>query len=409
MLNFIKRAKKPIIIAGQGCNDSPEELMEFAEKLQIPVTTTLHALGCFDERHNLALNMVGMHGHPTPNFMVQEADLIINIGSRFDDRITGRMPDYVPAARKAGELGVGGIIHVDIRLTEKAKQLEPHFFVHSTGKNFLRTMNKALAEDPDFSPQTAAWVEKKNGLQRDYPIKIPTYLTQEVTFTDKNGDERTVRKSRMSAQRVVQELDKQILAAGMMDDAIFTTGVGIHQMVTAQLITWTQPRQMLSSGSLGTMGVSLGYCIGAKLANCDKLVISVDGDGSFNMTFTELKTVMEQGIPIKIMILDNESQMMVEYWQRLFHDARFLAVRNKNPDYTTLAKAFGIKSIYCDNEEELEETMRQFLFDDPDEPVLFHVSINRTPCLPLVAPGQPLDDMILEDIDVEVDPTAAPS
>jgi acetolactate synthase-1/2/3 large subunit len=396
MLNLIKRAKKPVIIAGQGCNDSADELKYFAEKLQIPVTTTLHALGCFDERHELALNMMGMHGHPTPNFMVQEADLIINIGSRFDDRITGRMPDFVPGAKKAAELGVGGIVHVDIRITEMAKQLEPNFFVHSTGKNFLQTLNAALEQDTDFVPETDSWVAKMKKLQADYPIKIPTFPTVDG-------------KTRMSAQRVVQEMDKQLLAAGKMDDAIFTTGVGIHQMVAAQLITWTQPRQMLSSGSLGTMGVALGYCIGAKLANCGKLVIAVDGDGSFNMTFTELKTVAEQGIPIKIMILDNESQMMVEYWQRLFHDKRLLAVRNINPDYQTLANAFRIDNVYCDSEEEIEEKMREFLFDYDDKPVLFHVRINRTPCLPLVAPGQPLDDMILDDIEVEVDPGAAPS
>lgn len=395
MLNFIKRAKKPVIIAGQGCNDSAEELKLFAEKLQIPVTTTLHAMGCFDERHELALNMMGMHGHPTPNFLVQEADLIINIGSRFDDRITGKMPAFVPGARKAAELGVGGIIHVDIRITEKAKQIEPHFFVHSTGKNFLKTMNEALSKEK-VTPQTAEWIGKMKKLQAEYPIKIPQFPTIDG-------------KTMMSAQRVVSEMDKQILAAGKMDDAIFSTGVGIHQMVAAQLITWTRPRQMLSSGSLGTMGVALGFCIGAKLANCGKLVIAVDGDGSFNMTFTELKTVAEQGIPIKIMILDNESQMMVEYWQRLFHDERLLAVRNINPDYQTLAKAFGIKSVYCDREEDIEEKMREFLFDYDDEPVLFHVRINRTPCLPLVAPGQPLDDMILEDIEVEVDPGAAPS
>jgi acetolactate synthase I/II/III large subunit len=396
MLNFIKRAKKPVIIAGQGCNDSAEELKYFAEKLQIPVTTTLHALGCFDERHKLALNMMGMHGHPTPNFMVQEADLILNIGSRFDDRITGRMPDFVPGARKAAELGVGGIIHVDIRITEMAKQLEPHFFVHSTAKKFLQTMNAALEKEEDLVPETDKWLEKMKKLQADFPIKIPSFPTIDG-------------KTRMSAQRVVQEMDRQLLAAGKMDNAIFTTGVGIHQMVAAQLITWTQPRQMLSSGSLGTMGVALGYCIGAKLANCGKLVIAVDGDGSFNMTFTELKTVAEQGIPIKIMILDNESQMMVEYWQRLFHDERLLAVRNINPDYQTLANAFRIKNVYCDSEEDIEEKMREFLFDYDDEPVLFHVRINRTPCLPLVAPGQPLDDMILEDIDVEVDLGAAPS
>lgn len=409
MVNFIKRAKKPIIIAGQGCNDSSEELKEFAEKLQIPVCTTLHALGCFDERHDLALNFVGMHGHPTPNFMVQEADLIINVGSRFDDRITGRMSDFVPGAKKAAELGVGGIIHVDVRLTEKAKQIEPHFFVHSTGKNFLRTMNEALSREEDLTPKTADWLQKKADLQEKYPISIPKFNPETITKTDENGNEKTAIRKPLSAQSVIRVMDQELLKANRIDDTIFTTGVGIHQMVAAQLITWTQPRQMLSSGSLGTMGVSLGYCIGAKLANDKKICVSVDGDGSFNMTFTELKTVAEQGIPIKILLLDNESQMMVEYWQRLFHSDRKLAVRNKNPDYSTLASAFGIRSITADCEDEIEEKMREFLFDYPDEPVLFHVRIRRTPCLPLVAPGQPLDDMILEDINVEVDQSAAPS
>jgi len=204
-------------------------------------------------------------------------------------------------------------------------------------------------------------------------------------------------------------MNRQLLESGKIDDAIFTTGVGIHQMAAAQLITWTQPRQMLSSGSLGTMGVSLGYCMGAKLANPTKICISVDGDGSFNMTFTELKTIGEEKIPVKLLILDNESQMMVEYWQRLFHDERYIAVRNKSPKYCTLAAAFDIKSIYCESMEELPEMMRSFLEDYDDEPVLFHARIERTPCLPMVAPGQPLDNMILVDEDFEVDKSAAPS
>merc|ERR1712176_1444720 len=220
-----------------------------------------------------------------------------------------------------------------------------------------------------------------------YAIKIPTFDSIKV---EKDGN--VISKTPMSAQHVISTLNKLLLEGKIIDDSIFTTGVGIHQMVAAQLITWTKSRQMISSGSLGTMGVSLGFCIGAKLANDKKLCISVDGDGSFNMTFTELKTVAEQGIPIKILLLDNESQMMVEYWQRLFHSDRKLAVRNKNPDSSTLASAFGIRSITAECEDELEEKMREFLFDYPDEPVLFHVRIRRTPCLPLVAPGQPLDD-----------------
>jgi acetolactate synthase-1/2/3 large subunit len=409
MIKRITSAKKPVIIAGQGCNDAAPELMEFAKKLQIPVATTLHALGCFDERDELALNMMGMHGHPTPNFMVQESDLIICIGSRFDDRITGRMSSFVPQARMAAEEGRGGIIHVDIRLTEMAKQVQPTFFVHSTGKNFLQTMNKFLSEK-DYKPMTGPWLENMRKLQKDFPVKIPHFPTEEIQVVDEKGVEFTVHRTPMSAQSVVHKMDEMLVASNVIDDTIITTGVGIHQMVAAQLITWTQPRQMLSSGSLGTMGVSLGYSIGAKLANGQKIVISVDGDGSFNMTFTELKTLAEHKIPVKILLLDNDGQMMVEYWQRLFHDNRLIAVRNShNPHYTTLAKAFGIKSIYCDCEEDLEAKMKEFLFDDPDEPVLFHARIERTPCLPMVAPGQPLEDMILEDVEVDVEGSAAPS
>ncbi|GKY95561.1 hypothetical protein MPSEU_000517600 [Mayamaea pseudoterrestris] len=409
MIDTIRKAKKPLIIAGQGCNDCPDELKHFAETLRIPVTTTLHALGVFDERHELALNMMGMHGHPTPNFMAQEADLILCIGSRFDDRITGRMADFVPEARKAASEGRGGVIHVDIRLSENAKQVEPTYFVHSTGKNFLRTLNEVLATR-EVRPATDTWLERMKDYQARYPIKIPFFPTKSYTVKDTDGRDIIIEQTKMSAQSVVYELDRHLLKAGKMDDALFTTGVGIHQMVAAQLITWTQPRQMLSSGSLGTMGVSLGYAIGAKLANPGKIVISVDGDGSFNMTFTELKTLKEQGIPIKIMILDNDGQMMVEYWQRLFHDNRLIAVRNShNPDYVKLAGAFGIKALYCDHAEDLEQKMNEFLFADPEEPVLFHVKIERTPCLPLVAPGQPLQDMILEDVDVDVDGSAAPS
>jgi acetolactate synthase-1/2/3 large subunit len=247
-------------------------------------------------------------------------------------------------------------------------------------------------------------------LQGEVPVLIPKFPTEEVEVTTPDGQSTMIKRTRMSAQRVISDLNAAILKSGKMDDTIFTTGVGIHQMVAAQLITWTQPRQMLSSGSLGTMGVALGYAVGAKLAQPGKIVIAIDGDGSFNMSFVELKTVAEQKIPIKIMILDNESQMMVEYWQRLFFDKRYLAVENKaNPDYCKLAEACGIKSLYCDAVEDLDAKIDEFINGDPDEPVLFHVRIERTPCLPLVAPGQPLGDMILTDEDFEVDPAETPS
>jgi len=401
MLETISQAERPIIVAGQGCNECSAELLQFAEKYQIPVATTLHGLGCFDERHPLALNMVGMHGHPTPNFMIQESDLLLCIGSRFDDRITGLISAFVPEAKKAGRENRGGIIHVDVRLSENAKQVKPTFFVHSSAKTFLETLNGLDAQAVDKTP----WIRRKADLEFDFPVKIPLFPTHQV---EANGE--SFSKTPLSAQSVVSQLNSQLLAADRMDDTVFSTGVGIHQMVAAQLLTWTRPRQMISSGSLGTMGVALGFVIGCKLNNDSMTCIAVDGDGSFNMTFTELKTVAEQNIPIKILILDNESQMMVEYWQKLFFDSRFLAVtNNKNPDYCTLADAFGIKNLYADSEEDLTEVMHKFLFEDPNEPVLMHVRIQKTPCLPLVAPGKPLQDMILEDVMYEgLDPNAAP-
>jgi len=354
-------------------------------------------------------NMLGMHGHPTPNFMIQESDLIICIGSRFDDRITGSIGEFIPEARKAQEEGRGGVIHVDIRLSQKEKRVKPNFFVHSTAKTFLKEVNSYIDnvnKKEALGHNTKPWLSKKELLEKEYAIKIPTFDTIKV---EKDGN--IISKTPMSAQHVISTLNKLLLEGKIIDDSIFTTGVGIHQMVAAQLITWTKTRQMISSGSLGTMGVSLGYCIGAKLANPTKICISIDGDGSFNMTFTELKTVAEEQIPIKIMILDNEGQMMVEYWQRLFCGDRLIAVRNeKNPDYCKLAESFDIKSLYCDNVESLEETMHKFLYEDVDKPVLFHVKVNRTPCLPLVAPGQALDDMILSEVaNQEVDETATPS
>lgn len=410
MVELIKNAKRPFIIAGQGANDASEELKELAETMQIPVATTLHALGTFDERHELATNMLGMHGHATPNYLIQDCDLLICIGSRFDDRITGRPSDFIPAARQAEKEGRGGIIHVDVRFSENAKQVKPTYFVHSTGKSFLQAVNEEIrANPPKDQRKTKQWIEKKMSLEAEYPIKITKYNPEKFTINNDDGSTSEVMRTRINTQSVIAEMNRQLLESGKIDEAIFSTGVGIHQMAAAQLITWTQPRQMLSSGSLGTMGVSTGYCMGAKLANPTKICISIDGDGSFNMTFTELKTIGDEKIPVKLLILDNESQMMVEYWQRLFHDKRYIAVRNKSPAYTTLASSFDIKSIYCDNEEELEEKMRSFLFDYDDEPVLFHVRIERTPCLPMVAPGQPLDNMILVDEDFEVDKSAAPS
>ena len=384
VVELIKKSKKPILYVGQGCNESYDELKEFVDKTNIPVTTTLHALGCFNEEHKLALNMIGMHGHPTPNFMIQEADLILAIGSRFDDRTVGRADAYAPNAQKAGKDGTGGIVHVDIRKTENGKVIDPTIFINSDCKMFLKEINKIVQPKENNS-----WIEKMKFLQNKYKLQIPQ-----------------IKDNLLSVQYVMKKLDNMM--KNVKETCIYSTGVGIHQMVAAQFITWKHPRTMLSSGSVGTMGVSLGFAIGAKLANPDAMVISIDGDGSFNMTNTELKTVMDHQIPIKILLLNNNSEMMVEYWQKLFCGERYISVINNNCDYNKLADAYDIKNLYCNNTIELDNKIKEFI--DYPGPILFHVEIEKTPCFPLVSPGKSIDNMILHDDYTmnDIDPSDGP-
>jgi len=385
IIDLINKAEKPILSVGQGVNDCSKELLEFVEKTNIPITTTLHSLGSFDERHPLALNMIGMHGHPTPNFMIQEADLILAVGSRFDDRTVGKLSSFAIDAKNAEKKGKGGIVHVDIRPTEKDRVVKVSEFVHSDCKTFLTEMNK---KDIITKPREE-WLDKMNNYKKNNEILIPTFA---------DGS--------LSVQRVIEEMNTQIKS--YREKCIFSTGVGVHQMVAAQLITWVKPRSMVSSGSLGTMGVSLGYAIGAKLADKDKVVISIDGDGSFNMTNTELKTIMDLQIPVKILLLNNNSEMMVEYWQKLFFDGRYISTDNNNCDYNKLADAYDIKNLYCNNEKDLKEKMDEFL--EYEGPILFHVEIKKTPCLPLVSPGKSIDNMILNDTGYDdIDRSEVPS
>merc|ERR1711966_278040 len=196
VMTLIKNAKRPFIIAGQGCNDASEELMELAEALQVPVATTLHALGTFDERHPLATNMLGMHGHATPNYLIQDCDLLICIGSRFDDRITGRMPDFVP----------------------------------SPGKKFLQAVNSQIRENPPKDTyRTKQWIERKCKLEEENPVKITRYPAEKFTIQSEDGTTKEVLRSKICTQGVISEMNRQLSESGKIDEAIFSTGVGIHQ------------------------------------------------------------------------------------------------------------------------------------------------------------------------------------
>lgn len=378
-LNFIKKvadlinnSKKPILYIGQGCKDSYKLLRILAIKANIPVTTTIHANGIFDEHHSLSLRWCGMHGYAPANYSLQEADTIIAIGSRFDDRTTGNLQHYAPKAFKAYSNGTGGIIHVNIEESEINFAVKSHYNFNCDSEDFISEILPYI----EYRDRNE-WFRYTNDLKEKYPFKMK---------------KSTNNKDKLHMEEVLDSIYRHTLDK----DVMFSTGVGNHQMQTYQFIKSQYPNKIISSGSLGVMGAGLPYAIGSQLANPQKLIVNIDGDSSFNMTLSDLKTIVEHNLPIKIAIMNNESQMMVTIWEKLFFDERYTATLNKNnPSYVKLAEAYGIKSLYCGNADDLENTIEKFI--NYDGPILCEFSIKKDICLPLVGPGKALDEMILED------------
>tara|TARA_B100001094_G_scaffold333319_1_gene410642 strand:- start:632 stop:2389 length:1758 start_codon:yes stop_codon:yes gene_type:complete len=378
----IKQSQKPILCVGQGCNHISKEITEFAENNQIPVVSTIHGLGVINETNELSLQMCGMHGHPVANMALQQADLIIGIGTRFDDRITGNLSTYGRNARKHY-----GIIHVDssskqIKLVRK--NFRKHFlntdFLHQltmNSKQFIKTVHTKKIE----TPERKQWIQYLHSLQN-----IHKYYT--------GGD-----SNKMYTPDVIQTMDQCITQLNInRHKLLFTTGVGNHQMWAAQRITWTSPGKMITSGSLGTMGVGVPFAIGCKLANPRSMVICIDGDSSFNMTSNELQTIFEQNIPIKIAIMNDKRQQMVHVWQQLFHNNRIVLTENKNPNYRLLGKAYHIQTYECNSKKTLVRTINKFLLCKG--PVIASFNVEPSMCYPLVSPGKALDDMIMNETDI---------
>ena len=385
IISVINNSKKPVIYLGQGCCDDYKLLRKFALNGNIPVTTTIHGNGVFDENHNLSLRWCGMHGSPVANYILQDADCIIALGSRFDDRTTGLVSKYAPNAFKAYKEGQGGIIHVNIEESEIKKVINSHYNFTMTCRDFLSKITPYL----EFNKRTD-WIEYIEKLKKTYK------------FNNK------LDCNKLYMENVLTSLYENTL--DLKDNVIFTTGVGNHQMQTYQFIKSEYPKKIISSGSLGVMGAGLPYAIGAQIARPDKKVILIDGDSSFNMTLTDMKTIVENNLPVKIAIMNNDSQMMVTIWEKLFFEARYTATLNRrNPSFTKLAESYGISSMYCDNPKNLEETVNKFI--NHSGPVLCEFKIEKGICLPLVGPGKALDDMILEGEyeDIKIGEGMAPS
>lgn len=378
--SLVNVSKKPVIYAGQGvvCSKrGPELLRALADKASIPVTTTLQGLGAFDELDEKSLHMLGMHGSAYANMAMQEADLIIALGARFDDRVTGSIAKFAPAARAAAKEGRGGIVHFEI-----------------VPKNINKVVQATEAVEGDVAanldlliPQVEArsmadrqpWFDHINAWKKKWPL---------------SDYERAERSGLIKPQTLIEELSN--LTADRKESTYISTGVGQHQMWAAQHFRWRHPRTMITSGGLGTMGYGLPAAIGAKVAQPDALVIDIDGDASFGMTLTELSTAAQFNIGVKVIVLNNEEQGMVTQWQNLFYEDRYSHTHQKNPDFMKLADAMGIQHRRLVKPDETRDALKWLI--ESDGPALLEVVTDKkVPVLPMVPGGSALHEFIAWD------------
>eukprot|EP01061_Rhynchopus_euleeides_P018333 TRINITY_DN30295_c0_g1_i2.p1 TRINITY_DN30295_c0_g1~~TRINITY_DN30295_c0_g1_i2.p1 ORF type:complete len:696 (+),score=259.37 TRINITY_DN30295_c0_g1_i2:226-2313(+) len=386
--DMINAAERPVIVAGQGATDAWVEVREMMDK-NIPTTTTLHAMGIVDEAHPLGLKMLGMHGAAYSNYAVQEADVIIALGYRFDDRTTGRLDQYAPEARKAERHNKGGIIQIEIEHRQINKVVRPTYSVLGDAKQVLQHLLPRLEKKP-----RTAWLEKVAADRAAHPLKWVPH--QDPT--------------KIKVQEVIHGLNAYLEEVDRAKDVIWTTGVGNHQMMTCQFVQWRWPRRMMSSGSLGTMGVGVPYAVGAQIAQPHRTVICVDGDASFMMTCNDLRTMAEHNIPVKVAIMNDFKQQMVNIWQAIYFNKRFLVTDSYNPDFCKLAEAYGIKTLRVGQRSELQDGIKEFI-DYNEGPVIADFRVQPDMCTPMVCPGAALDDMILnpeEVLRLEGDATNVP-
>ena len=341
-IKMIKDSKKPLIIAGAGIlkGHAYDELKEFVDKTNIPVAMTLLGLGSFPANHELALGMIGMHGTTYANYAANEADLVIAAGMRFDDRVTGNPQKFLPNAK---------IIHIDIDPAEIGKNKLIDVPIVGDLKNVLAELNQKI---PKLSH--TKWLDEVAKLKKKYSL----------TF-------RKTEEDILIPQEILFEINK--LTKG---EVIVATDVGQHQMWSAQFIKFNNPYSILTSGGAGTMGFGLPAAIGAQVANPDKKVLAIVGDGGFQMTFQELMLVKEYNLPVKIFIINNSYLGMVRQWQELFNDRRYSSVDlSYNPDFIKIGEAYGIKSIQLKTKKDLKKHLKKIL--ESDEAVLVECIVEK--------------------------------
>ncbi len=367
----ILKAKQPVLYVGGGVilSNSNEELTELAKKLNIPVTMTLMGLGAFPGRDSLSMGMLGMHGSYTSNMAVAKSDVLIAVGARFDDRVTGRIDAFAPHAK---------IIHIDIDPTSISKNVTVDVPIVADCKHALEAINTwfdSCGEDLDaIASSHGPWIEQVDAWTKKHPM---TYLDEGETI---------------KPQFVIEKLDE--LTGG---DAIITTEVGQNQMWAAQFYKFNKPRRLVTSGGLGTMGYGLPAAIGAKMAFPDATVVDVAGDGSIQMNIQELATAKQYDCPVIVCILNNNYLGMVRQWQELFYDKRYAAtVMEVTPDFVALAEAYGAVGFRCDKTSEVEATLKKALEAVKKTTVILDFRIAREEgVFPMVPAGKATTEMLL--------------
>ncbi|MBN1917412.1 MAG: biosynthetic-type acetolactate synthase large subunit [Verrucomicrobia bacterium] len=384
MADAIKAAKRPIIYAGGGVllSGAWDELRELVRKTGIPVTTTLMGLGAFDEADPLSLKMLGMHGTKYANLAVCEADLVIAIGSRFDDRVTGRLDQFAAHAT---------FVHIDVDPSSISKNIEVHIPVVGDCKHVLAKLNE-IVEPGDY----AAWIEKVAEWKAKYPLKYQQ---------DENGP--------IKPQYIIERI-----CAAVNGNAVVTTDVGQHQMWAAQFFTHRYPRSFCSSGGLGTMGYGLPAAIGAQFGNPNKRVVCFAGDGSIQMNIQELATAVDHRLPIVVCILDNRYLGMVRQWQRLFYGRNYahtclVDTANRSgepridpksesapppyhPDFVKLADAYGAAGLRVDKLAGVQAAIDQALAETTRPTVIDFIVAPEEDVWPMVPSGAAIHEMIDE-------------
>jgi acetolactate synthase-1/2/3 large subunit len=367
---MLRQARRPVLYVGGGVikAGAHAELLALAELAQAPVTTTLMARGAFPDPHPLALGMPGMHGCYTAVAALQEADLLVALGARFDDRVTGRLADFAPRAK---------VVHADIDPAEIGKNRVPDVpivgDVRATLAGLADSLAAVIAEDGP--PDTGAWLRCVDDWKRRFPLR----------YTQEPGGP-------LKPQHVVERLSA--LTGG---EAVVVAGVGQHQMHASQHYSFTRPRSWINSGGLGTMGFAVPAAMGAQVGRPGELVVAIDGDGCFQMTAQELATCAIEHLPIKVLIFNNGFLGMVRQWQELFYEERYSEVElgTAIPDYVKLAEAYGCLGLRCERADDVDAVLEKTLANS-DVPTVVDFRVHdREGVFPMVAAGRPNDEITL--------------